>query len=160
MIDDRFFSEFTANRGSVLHRCYDLILRGKLDRKSVHPDLFPWLDSFEEWVTTTKVEVIGTEREWKDENLGLIGHCDLHAKIDGLPSIVDHKGGVPFPWHRIQVALYRHLATVNGHVILRKHSLHVHSTGKRATLITHMDPNDDAYAMHIIGAYNARKIYC
>ena len=157
--DETYFNEFVANRGTVLHHAYRLALLGKLDRSSLHPDLTPYMDSFDAWRESTAIEVMGTELELKDDSLKLIGHLDFYGKIDGLLSVVDYKNGAPFKSHRIQLALYRHLAMVNGKVVLRKHSLHVHKTGKRATLLTHSDPADDAYAMHLVGAYNARGIY-
>ena len=159
MIDDTFFSEHSAQKGSVIHKAIEYELRGTLAIATLHPDLVPYLESFRLWRGSVRLEVLALEMELKDESIGLIGHLDIFCKLNGFPSIIDIKSGVPMEWHRLQLSLYKHLLHANQKIVMYRHSLHVHRTGSRATLITHSDRNDDAYAMHLIGAYNARKIY-
>lgn len=65
-----------------------------------------------DWLKETKARVIDIEAKLEDKKLGLCGHCDLIAEIDGTVFIIDWKTSkkvsLTYP---LQLSAYAHMAS-------------------------------------------------
>jgi len=110
-IDDRWFSQEAADRGSAVHELCDRYARGmRYDRDGTNLLVsYPYLSSFSKWLRDTGAYVVRTETGIDAVLAGrrFAGRYDILADIDGKMTVVDIKtSSGAARWHQIQVAAY------------------------------------------------------
>jgi hypothetical protein len=120
-----------ADRGTRVHAACAAIAQ-QLWTLGIEDDARGYVESFHEWFVSSVVEAVAVEKEFKDCNLGLVGHPDLICRIrgDNVLTLVDYKTAVTsLPIWQGQLAAYCHLARINGFEIGRCASLQLKKDG-------------------------------
>lgn len=111
-----------GDKGSKVHKAIEDILKGaeiKMDAKYLNPTTeeleeltvqeYECLMSFVDWLNETKPEVISTEYNVFNDEVGYAGTVDMKLKIDNEIWLVDIKTGASvWPEYELQVSAYRH----------------------------------------------------
>lgn len=146
-----------AARGTRVHAACAAIAQGVFVLPPGDEEA-PYVESFQRWFDAAVVEVVASEVELVDEDLGFCGHPDLIVRIEGdkglsLPDI--KTPATKNKLWRCQLAAYRHLAETNGyHPIDRIFSLRLKKDGGRA-IVDEYDkhPNDFQGFLAALSAY-------
>lgn len=107
LINDQWFNEAAAWRGSVVHKCCELHCKGTLDPASVDPAAQGYLDA---WIKFKRnLGFIPTQIEqmsWSPSK-DFCGTPDRFGYLgNGLPVVIDLKTGAAQKWHALQLAAY------------------------------------------------------
>lgn len=109
MIEDRWFSESAAARGTYIHKLAEALFEDDLDEELVPPEFRGYLDSLKRGRDLLSIEkVFGVEMRVHNAVEWFAGTVDL-AALDrsGDRLIVDWKSGGRSRWHRLQTWAYR-----------------------------------------------------
>ena len=106
-IDTRWFNEFYANRGSMVHKACQFHDEGTLDRDSLDEHQRGCLAAYEKFLSDTGMIFSEIEQTRIHEVLRYVGTPDRVGWCQAWgKTIVDIKGGVPMKWHRYQLGAY------------------------------------------------------
>lgn len=118
LIDDRFFSPESAQRGTAVHAAVEQDDRGILDEAFADPRILPYLEGWRRFRSEHRYEplvapILGTlavhsEIRMFSPTLDLAGTADsigTMAGVNGL-ALVDVKSGTPSPATSLQTAAY------------------------------------------------------
>jgi len=147
--------DYASKRGTAVHQACHLYAQGKFAVTGHWPsDYHGYFKSFKKWFDCYVKEVIATEIELKDIDLGLVGHPDLLCVMEGdtKTTLVDMKtpASESKTWP-VQLSAYRHLAVKNGYDIGRVGSLRLKKDGKMAIFTEYSDsPADFACYMNML----------
>lgn len=146
IVDDRFYTEYGRDRGSLVHTTLEYEDRGELDEATLDPRLRPYLDAYRQFKHEAGVEAWdGIELRLADLTKGYAGTIDRL----GAFGLLDFKSGTPEPWIRLQLALYAMLAEANGLIPsarrVKRWGLFLRSDGTYR-LEPYTDPQDFAVA--------------
>lgn len=89
--------EMAAYRGRLVHEACALLVRGALDRRSVHPTLKGYIAAAESFLKTASLVPLLVEHRLYDESLGVAGTLDLLAMFKGNKCIFDWKSAESMP---------------------------------------------------------------
>jgi RecB family exonuclease len=122
-IDDRWFSQEAADRGSAVHELCDRYARGmRYDRDGTNLLVsYPYLSSFAKWLRDTGAYVVKTETAIDATLAGMrfAGRYDILADIDGKLTVVDIKtSSGAARWHQMQVAAYAYASKATHAAVL------------------------------------------
>ena len=135
--------DYASERGTVIHKaCCNWVNMVFVPTHSWPPDYTGYFHSFIDWYRNYVEEVVDTEIELLDQELGYLGHPDLLCVIIGDTKItlVDLKTPLAeSPIWKPQLAAYRHLAIWNGYDIGRVGSLRLKPDGGRAIFTEYTD---------------------
>lgn len=106
LINDQWFSEASAWRGSVVHKCCELDCKGTLLEESVDPMARGYLEAWRAWKRNVGFTPTLIEKRMLHP-LGFAGTEDRAGFLpNGDEADVDLKTGVAQKWHAIQLAGY------------------------------------------------------
>jgi len=158
-IDDRYFNEYAAKRGTYVHKATALWDKGNLDESSLDIKLNGYLNGYKLFRKEFKVEWTHIETPFYNEIFDIAGIPDRV----GEHIIVDIKTGetppnlaaaTPVHWHRIQTALY---CILIGHDFrTRRFGLYLKSSGSYK-LVPFTDRKDFEIAHAVITVYHAKN---
>lgn len=121
IIDGRWYTEESRERGEKVHRITALHDAGKLDPKSVDPALTGYYQGYLKFLDEKKPLVFGVELIVSDEIGCYAGITDRLMYIDEIDYAVDIKTGSFETWHRLQVHAYaRCMGTTRGAILSLK----------------------------------------
>lgn len=101
-----------VDRGIKVHAACRALVYGLWPLVDV--DTLAYITSFAGWLESSHFQVIASEIELADHNLGFCGHPDLIGEIAGEKIVIDLKTPATVaPTWRLQLAAYRHLATLH-----------------------------------------------
>lgn len=106
LIDDRFYTEESRERGQRCHVGMQLLAQGRLDWGSVDPVDEGYLRSGELLLRYTGWTARLTEQQRYDKQLNVCGTFDADFDSNIL---ADWKTGAPQKWHEIQLGFYYRL---------------------------------------------------
>ena len=109
VIDDRWFSEESRERGSAVHDLAERYANGEREDKLGRSlESLEYVNAFARWMKEKKVYSIYTECTVHNSINGKrsAGRFDILALIGGKRVLVDLKSGGPAPWHKVQLAAY------------------------------------------------------
>ncbi|NBW10802.1 MAG: hypothetical protein EBR82_22520 [Caulobacteraceae bacterium] len=107
LIDERWFNDAAAWRGSVVHKCCELDDKGTLNEASVDPMAAGYLEGWRKWKRNFGWSAIAVEKFKYHPHLQYCGTPDRVMRgNDGYLCIVDIKTGVPSKAAAIQTAGY------------------------------------------------------
>lgn len=93
IIDTKWFTVQGRHRGSTVHKCIELLVKGTLDLNSVDPKIEGYLDAYRLFVNDTGFECDEVERRVWSPSGGFAGTLDQLGGIKGGTAIVDTKTG-------------------------------------------------------------------
>lgn len=106
LVDDSFFTEKSARRGTAAHLATAYDDRGELDESSVDPEIAGYLMAWRRFRGEFPCEILAIEEHLEFPPLQLEGTLDRRIRTGGIHRILDIKSGQPSPADRYQVALY------------------------------------------------------
>ena len=111
IVDDRFFDDYSRDRGKAVHLATALYDRDELDEDSVDPIIRPYLDS---WIRFREesgfVPDLIEQIVW-NENFRYAGTLDRAGVMNGKSWVIDIKSGVVQQWTAIQISGYNECLT-------------------------------------------------
>lgn len=113
LIDDRWYTDGAADRGSKVHLACRYLAEDRLDWDSVDPEIEGYVRSYDRFLNFTAITVRCVEVQQYDEALKFCGTFDLEAKSGW---VLDLKTGGEAKWHRAQVGGYWRLNGEKGKV--------------------------------------------
>jgi hypothetical protein len=94
-------------RGSFVHRATELADMGVLNWASLDPALWPYVESWQQWVRDAKAELVAIEQRVYHPALEYAGTFDRVARIKGKLAIIDIKTAAHVEgWWSLQTAGY------------------------------------------------------
>lgn len=106
IIDDRWFTNFSRDRGSAVHKTCELDDLGLLDESSVDARIVPYLDAWRLFRRDHECEWIAIEEQVYCSWHRYAGCLDRRGPVDGMESIIDIKTGQSHPATALQLAAY------------------------------------------------------
>ena len=136
-IDTRWFPAESRDRGSAVHEALAAYLQGKpAFLIQLPPAWRGYFDSGRRWIDQHVKEVLVVEQRLVDERWRFCGQMDLIALLCLDNTLIDWKTGPPALWHRLQIAGYRHLASVT-HPTQRGMTIHLDPDGSAPKVVEH-----------------------
>jgi hypothetical protein len=93
LVDDRWFTEESRQRGSAVHAAVHYWLEGALDWESVDNRILGYVEGAIKLIEELKLEIEKVEHRVGSEIHGFCGMLDFRGKIHGEPTILDWKSG-------------------------------------------------------------------
>lgn len=125
-IDDRWFSEEAARRGSIVHAMAEQIdIDGTCD--PVPFDLQGYVDAYLLFLKVVRPTIHEVELELQDEVVGIGGRTDRIVTMFGRRGVLDLKTGDKYKWHPLQLAAY---VSLYGDSSLSRWGLYLGSNGR------------------------------
>ncbi len=147
-----------AERGTKVHQACAAIVQG-LWVPDLDEEVAGYVESFKLWFPVVE-EVVLSEEELVDPDLGFKGHPDLICRIrgDSRLTLIDFKTPLAKgPLWRTQLSAYRHLAHVSKYDVERIASLRLKASGKRPILDEYTHAGGDLQAF--LGALTAYRFF-
>lgn len=145
LVDDRYYTEESRHRGTVVHQLtadYDL---GALDSSRVTSPYRGYLLAHVKAMDTIRPTWEHIEVAAVHPTLRFAGRLDRAGTIYGASSLLDEKTGVPCPSHALQTALQAILAAPTFHLppeALQRYTLYLKADG-RFSLEHHTNTSSD-----------------
>lgn len=131
IIDDSWFTEHSAWRGSVVHMVCQLEDEGDLDEASVAPEVTGYLEAWRRFKLDTGFVAEVNEEPMFSTKLGFAGTPDrIGTVFDCSRTVVDLKSGAVQKAARIQLAAYQILADENGYRAINRVAVQLKPDGK------------------------------
>ena len=150
LIDTAWFTEYSRERGTLVHRIIHWHLAGDLDEDSIDPALRPYYDAFLKFEADSNFKTEEAERPFVSETYRFAGTPDIIGCLNGHNAIVDIKTGAPQPWTALQLAGYEILVK---HPSMERFSLQLTDDGKYK-LTHHKDRSDRGVFLAALAVYN------
>lgn len=153
LVDDRFFSEQAAKRGSAVHAAIEMNDEDDLDESSLTPvvatRLGGWRRFRQETGFAPLVDRFGargvfSEVRMLSRHLRVAGTADSIGTMNGVAGLVlvDAKTGIPNPATALQTAGYAVLFhEITGETIARRFAVHLDEAGSYR-LVPYLNPKD------------------
>uniref|UniRef100_A0A6H1ZP56 PD-(D/E)XK nuclease superfamily protein n=1 Tax=viral metagenome TaxID=1070528 RepID=A0A6H1ZP56_9ZZZZ len=161
-IDDRWFSDEAAERGSAIHSAAAAFLQG-LFVPPLKPEWRGYFESFKKWSDIID-EVVLIEERLTDTAIGFTGQADMIIRIKGdegysLPDIKTGQSKLDI-W-MVQSAAYRHLAkTVKGIDTIRGFPVRPKPDGSGVLPVGDYARNYAKDFNDFVSALNCHKRFC
>lgn len=139
LVDDEWFSELAAERGTLVHALAELYARGTLDRLTVDPALAGYLRAVEAFYQShyptmlwEQPQLHHIERIAFDRVRRAAGTLDFCWEHGLRRRLYDFKTSTPTPWHGLQLAAYAWLAYGHEWVAVERYGVYLKSSGRFA----------------------------
>jgi len=109
MIDDRFFTAESRERGSAVHALCQRYANGeRFDDLGRELSSLEYVNALAAWFRDRRPYAIATEQmiEGNIDGHRYAGTFDLLAEVDGKRWLIDYKTGPGMKWHPAQIAAY------------------------------------------------------
>lgn len=111
IVDDRWYTEECARRGTAVHVGCELMDRGVLDWSTVDQRIEPYMRAWEQFTEDMRPDWLGIEGRVFSEVHRVAGRYDRWGMVYGEPVVVDIKTGTAQRWARLQLAAYSMMLT-------------------------------------------------
>lgn len=155
LINSDFFTEAGRNRGVAVHHGVFLDVQGRLDRKSIHPTIQPYLDAWFKFKSDTGFGAFKhlCEKRMYHPLYKYAGTPDLIGMLNSRPIVLDIKTG-DSQTAKYQTAAYSQFIEIIGMCPARGH-LRLFDNGKYS-LVLHKDHAND-FASFLSALYKVRN---
>lgn len=109
-VDDRFFNDYSRDRGSLVHLIIKWHCGGVLDEETIDPILRPYFDAWLKFEAESHFISKSVEIPLYSEAYGFAGTPDHIGLLNGVRSVIDAKTGVLTPATALQTAGYEILS--------------------------------------------------
>lgn len=109
LVDDRFYTEEAAQRGTYVHLALELLDQGKLSDEAIEPAYRPYILAYQRFCELTWPVWSHLEHRLYDDVLGYAGTLDRAGVLtsNGQKFVIDIKTGSVPRWAGLQTAAYR-----------------------------------------------------
>jgi hypothetical protein len=153
-----FILKEKADLGTKVHSATELYDKGTLDRKSLHPVLKRYLNSWIEFKKDYGFIVEGIEDTYYHPLYNFIGRVDRTGLINNKKVLVDIKSGMKYKTHAIQTAGYQILYDYDKHKTERiKERLTVYLSETGYKVEPNKNPNDTNVFLAALTIFNFLK---
>lgn len=147
LIDDRFFTEESRQRGTYVHEACELLDKGTLDFSSLVPEWSGYVTSYALLVDAMRAAGKWQGKVWIETPMkdpcGVYAGCQDRIFETGPPKAVwDLKTGAPLAWHKWQLAAYVNMLPKP--LQWERYGIHLHKNGRMATVVPY--PKADYWA--------------
>jgi hypothetical protein len=111
IIDDTWYTEQSAIRGTHIHKACQYIDEGCLDRDTVDPLYLPYLMAYEKFLDECRPSWDLVEFKVFHKELGYCGTLDRWGSMFGFDVLIDLKSGTPQKWVGCQLFSYDQAVT-------------------------------------------------
>ena len=133
-----YFTEYSRDRGSYVHKAIEYHLAGELDESTLDPVIVPYFEAWQKFVLESNYVSDECEHRTASTVYRYAGTIDHIGHLGGHFCIIDVKTGTPTPATGIQLAGYENLLKVKG---AKRFALHLKDDGNYK-LIEYKDSND------------------
>lgn len=115
-IDSSWFTQEHSDRGTAVHECCHMYLKGEWQIPQLPIYWQPYFDSFRRWADQVIDNALLLETRLVDPLLGYCGQPDFIGTLKGSDRVIllDWKTSQQYhPWFALQGAAYRYLAKVD-----------------------------------------------
>jgi hypothetical protein len=105
-VDSSWFTEWSRDKGSLVHLICHLDDINDLDESTIDPVLQPYLDAYRSFKRNSGFIVESSEVPLASEAYQFAGTPDKIGKLNGSPTIIDIKSGAVEPWVGLQLSFY------------------------------------------------------
>jgi hypothetical protein len=170
LIFTRWFTKLSAIKGSVGHLITQLVDEGGVDESTIDPEIEGYYRAYLKFKEECGPKWTHIETMYADPHVGVAGTVDRVGSLLAPGEskrkrvVLDIKTGAPQPWHAVQLAGYKHLASrqqiLSGadrsHAGKQKRfGLYLKKNGKYA-LTEYSDRRDEAIFMAAVSIANYR----
>lgn len=127
LIDSTYFTEYSRERGTFLHRIIQWHLSGELDENTIDPAIRPYFDAWLKFESEADYVSDACEKAMASVPYRFAGTVDHVGHLNGHPALIDTKSGAPIPATALQLAGYEILIKIPG---IKRFSLQLTNTGK------------------------------
>jgi hypothetical protein len=108
LMDDRYFSPESAQRGTAVHAAVEQDDCGTLDEAFLDPRILPYLEGWRRFRAEHRYEPLHSEIRMFSPTLDLAGTADSVGTMTGVKGLamVDVKSGAPSPATSLQTGVY------------------------------------------------------
>ena len=103
-INTKWFDDYSATRGTYVHKIVELDIKGILDKSSIDPALQGYYDAWLKFRNEKKYDIKETEKPRINFMYKFGGIADTFGTMDGKPVVIDIKTGIEQPATRLQTA--------------------------------------------------------
>lgn len=131
LLEDRWFTEQSAVRGSYTHQALEYLDAGELVETSVDSALQGYVEAYRRFLAECALgPIVLSEAVLGDAVLGFAGTVDRVRYVGPHLSVIDIKSGHPFAWHRLQLSAYAELVKqATHHAVVRRWGLYLRPDG-------------------------------
>lgn len=132
LIDDRWFNEEAALRGTFVHAALEYLDAGELVEDSVDPAIAGYVAAYQRFLRECPSvgRIVLSEAALGDLVLGYAGTVDRVRYVGDALAVIDFKTGAPCSWHPIQLSAYAALVkTYSQHAIVQRWGLYLRADG-------------------------------
>lgn len=144
-----YFTEWTRERGSFVHRIIQWHLSGELDEATIDPALRPYFDAWRRFEQEAGYVSDACEKVMASDFYKFAGTVDHIGHLNGYYCIIDVKTGVLTPATAIQMGGYEILMKSPG---IRRFGLRLMDTGKYS-LKEYKDRQDSKIFLAALSVY-------
>lgn len=153
MVDDRWFTEYSRDRGTGAHLACQFYDEGDLDESSVDPAIRPYLEAWKKFRTES-----GFIPELIEKKLYHSGYCyagteDRYGLFNASRDVVEIKTGMISAVTGLQLAAQELLLRDNGFEVHRRFAVQIKADGKYK-LTEYTDPWDKNVFISCVSAHN------
>ena len=132
MGDMSHFTDEARGRGTYVHQACEWLDQGDLDTDALDPALRPYVDAYDWFRHDYEPVWTCIEARRCDMVLRYAGTVDRAGTLKGrkFPVVLDIKSGTLAPWHRVQLAAYRHLLGQELGALVERAALYLSADGK------------------------------
>ena len=94
IIDTRWFTEESRQRGTAVHAACEFLDEGDLDESTIDPIAVPYLDAYRGFLAEHRPEIVSVETKVHSEVYRYAGRLDRVVIMNGIASVLDIKTGV------------------------------------------------------------------
>jgi len=150
----RWFDDYSANRGRIVHKLIELYYKGTLDETSIDPALKGYFDAYLKFADETEFFPGYVEEVFYHVETKIAGKPDLIGNINSNSAILDIKTGSPNPATAIQLAGYEYI--YKSDKPCQRFAVHLKEDGKYS-LIQYRDRRDRDVFIAAVTLHNWRK---
>jgi hypothetical protein len=130
LVDDRWrIDPFYLQRGKFIHRACELYDNGELDESTVDPQIRPYLDAYQKFLSDTGFKQGSIELRLAHPKLFYAGTLDRIGELNGVDALIDLKSGVKVRVDELQLAAYWELCRVNKIPVKKCFDLYLRDNG-------------------------------
>ena len=107
LIDDRWFTDDLAERGTAVHLACQYLDEGDLDEGSLADDVRPRMEAYKKFKAEVQPRIVAIEQRVEHQTMRYRGTLDRIVEIGGYGGILDIKGPAKAAWHGVQCEAYR-----------------------------------------------------
>ena len=153
MVDDKWFTEYSRDRGSMAHLACQLHDEDDLDESTLDPVIRPYLEAWKKFRADTCFNPELIERKLYHPVYGYAGTLDRYGLFNDYKSVIELKSGLISAVTGLQLAAQGMLLEANGYEVQKRFALQIKKDGAYK-LTPYNDANARVVFLACVTAHN------